>query len=158
MDDGTMTSEETFLQRPEHAECGFQHFPSRLKGLRKTIMDSIARAKEDQKAFDIFVQHNPKSTQSPLGCPEWEGSAAQRCLKKDTKKGNHLKIDPYDLWELRELHWPFPLKVFRDHTHQELRTQKRLHQLQATGKSNWKDHREQLMSYDGGTRAMTDLG
>ena len=126
-DDGTMSDLETFEQRPEHVEHGHHHFPARLKGLRKSAHDNEERAAIDQRAFDAFVKNNKKATHSEHGYPEWEGSDAQRLLKRDMENDKHKTMDPIDLWHEADECQEFPLKVFREHICQATRTKKFLH-------------------------------
>ena len=73
--------------------------------------------------------------------PEWEGSDAQKLLKKDMEDGRHETMQPMELWETRDTYLLFPLDVFRDHIYQEIRTNKYLKQCKADEKygDKWKD-------------------
>lgn len=136
---------EYFMQRPEVANHGgFDKFPRRFKALRSQVKAGINRAADDQKAFDMFVKNHPKSTKAAGDYPEWEGSEAQALLKEDMLEGKHTTMQPEELYESREEYKLFPLKVFRDHIYQEIRTTKYLHQLTITGKgrAKWKEFRK----------------
>jgi hypothetical protein len=122
-------------------------FPSRLAALREQVKEGLTRAEEDQIAFDIYVKNHPKSTVAANGkYPEWEGSAAQRLLAEDIENELHLDKLPQDLHDSRAEYQQFPLKVFRDHIYQCIRTGKYLQQLKSQGKGHyWKEfHKERL--------------
>lgn len=95
----------------------------------------LSRADTDEAAFLNYRKNNKIHSRNARGYPEWDGSAAQRQLKEDIESNLHNIIEPIDLWYLREVYDPFPLKVFRDHIYQEIKTAKYLHSLEVMGKS-----------------------
>ncbi len=134
-----------FHCRPEVANHGeFEKFKSRLNALRDQIRNEMSRAEEDEEAFLIYVKNHPKATTSAMGnYPEWEGHAAQKLLQADMAQGYHLTMEPKELWLSEDEYVLFPLKVFRDHIHQETRTKKFLNFLKESDKAGhkWKDYR-----------------
>ena len=62
---------------------------------------------------------------SVLYMPEcWDGSDAQRLLRRDIRKGRHLKMKPEYLHMTRTAYKDFDLATFRDHIYQELRAER----------------------------------
>ena len=73
---------------------------------------------------------------SAHGYIEWEGSKAQWKLKKDSDNDKHLQMSKLDLWSSRDCyHMELPLKVFRDHVYQEIRTRKYMYTLELKEKN-----------------------
>lgn len=136
--DASMPTKEIFTSRPEYAATGYKLFSSRLSTLRKIVRKDLNRAEDDQAAFDNFRANNTIHTHTARGYPEWDGSEAQAQLKLDINAGLHEELEPSELWALRPEFDDFPLKVFRDHIYQEIRTAKYLHTLKVKGKSNMK--------------------
>jgi len=136
-----------FNVRSEVVEYGEfeQHFKRRLKALRENILTTRSRADEDKEAFDVFVKNHPKSDIAANGLyPEWEGSDAQKQLREDMKNNKHNTMAPQELHDSNEAYDLFPLKVFRDHIYQEMRTEKCLKQVREQGKggNKWKEFRD----------------
>lgn len=136
---------EYFNVREEVAAYGeFDAFRRRLNDIRDSINKSIPRAEQDKIALAIFVKNNPKHQEAATGShPEWEGSDAQKQLKKDMLEGKHKTMPPEKLHDSNTAYDLFPLKVFREHIYQESRTKKFLGQLKKRGKGGqkWKDFR-----------------
>jgi hypothetical protein len=61
----------------------------------------------------------PQSQVNPRGHPRFDGSAAQRFLKKDLDDEVDEGIAPKALWNTRPEYKMFPLKVFRGHLDKE---------------------------------------
>jgi hypothetical protein len=75
------------------------------------------------------VTKTDSSAVAPLavqGYPVWAGSEAARLLKIDVDNGRHLTMKPRELYALddRPEYRIWPLKVFRKHIHQEVRSRK----------------------------------
>ena len=117
--------EPIFQSRTEFInQGGRDKFLRRLNDLRSQIQASLSRADDDEKAYQIFVKNHPTATVSTRGYPEWDGSKAQALLKEDMAKGVHTVDDfyPKDFRATRPEYEEFPLKVFRDHVYQAIRT------------------------------------
>jgi len=145
-EDGKKTTDnkEVYMLHPEYTEWKYKKFSSRLGGIRKIIKAKNGRAEDDQKAFDKFVENNEVSTVSHKGYIQWQGSDAQRLLKKDIKDGilakytkeNYPKNHKMEFWLTRpEYYNEFPLPVFRDKMRQEIRSAKYIHTLKVRGKA-----------------------
>ena len=137
----SMPSNVIFTSRPEYAEYGYADFCNRLSRLRAQVKRDIKRTDEDLAAFLNFKANNPIHKITAHGYPEWDGSYAQKCLKKDIGDGLHEMLEPQELWLYREEYDDFPLKVFKDHIYQEVKTRKYFHTLEVKGKSNTKPGR-----------------
>jgi hypothetical protein len=75
---------------------------------------------------------------SDRGYPQWDFSKAQEILNKMIDDNEHKKYKKKrHLWKSHEEFQLYPLKVFRDHVYQELKTRKYLYQLEVMGKQ-WK--------------------
>ena len=115
-----------------------------MAGIRRIIKAKNGRAEDDQKAFDKFVENNEVSTVSHKGYIQWQGSDAQRLLRKDIKDGtlekytkeNYPKNHKMEFWLTRpEYYDELPLPVFRDKIRQEIRSAKYIHTLNVRGKA-----------------------
>ena len=134
--DTSMPTDVIFTSRPECALYGYRLFGSRLSSLRGQLTRDLARADKDWERFQNFQKNNIAHTHSAHGYPEWEGSEAQARLRKDMALDLHNTMEPAELWCLREEYDDFPLKVFRDHIYQEIRTKKFYNYLEVYGKPN----------------------
>ena len=119
-------------------------FAGRLAKLREQIVASNARSDMDKLAYDRYMKNHPVETMTARGYPEWEGSDAQRLCRQDIDDGTIGNFDrPLKFHASRDEYKLFPLKVFRDHIYQIIRTKKYMHQLQLKGKGYiWKDYRD----------------
>ena len=127
--DNSMPTQTIFTSRPEYASYGYANFSSRLSSLRKIVARDKTRADDDLEAFLKYKANNIIHTHNARGYPEWDGSDAQKQLKEDISNGLHDEMQPIELWCFREEYDDFPLKVFRDHIYQEVRTRKFYHTL-----------------------------
>jgi len=110
----------------------------RLNDIGDSINTSVPRAEADKEVFAIFIKNDPKHQEAVNGSyPEWEGSDAQKQLKKDMAVGKHKEMLPEQLHNSSRNYDLFPLKVFRDHICQETRTKKFLGQLKKRGKGGY---------------------
>jgi hypothetical protein len=139
----TTDNKDVFIMHEEYASWSYKKFSSRLAGIRRIIKTKNGRAEDDQKAFDKFVENNEVSTVSHKGYIQWQGSDAQRLLKKDIKDGtlekytkeNYPKNHKMQFWLTRpEYYDEFPLPVFRDKIRQEIGSAKYIHTLKVRGK------------------------
>ena len=134
--DKSMPTQEIFTSHPELAEYGYRLFSSRLSSLRKIVKRDMSRANSDKERFKNFKANNITHSFSVRGYPEWDGSKARKQMIKDIDEGVVDLLDPAELWNLRDVYDPFPLKIFRDHIYQEIDTRKFYHTLKVKGKSN----------------------
>jgi hypothetical protein len=89
--------------------------------LKERITGHKTRAEEDEALFLHDMTFCTLAEDLP-GC--WEGSAAQRLLRKDIKRKHHLRMKPELLRLRRPEHQEFGLEQFRKHIYQETRTAK----------------------------------
>lgn len=113
-----------YNSRPDYAatQPNFKNFSQSVSRLRKFIATHQARADEDAAALANDVLERPRALVDPRGYPRWDTSKASDLLKQDIADGKHDEMAPKMLWQSRdEYKKVFPLEVFRDHIHQELR-------------------------------------
>ena len=136
-DDGSLTTEEAFLMRQEFVQSGWRLWPSRLRSTREQVTRDIERARDDTDCYRNYTERREASNQSTRGYPEWEGHPAQKQLGIDLKELEEQErhMTPKELWQSNEVYLDFPLKVFSDHIHQHVRTEKYLHTLREHGKA-----------------------
>lgn len=149
-----------FEQRAEYAEYGFRLFPNRVRSLREQLTKITGRAKDDTAAYEKYKANHAASAKTCRGYLEWEGSEAQRLLGLDLDAGKYKGypqhnnddsdgggnaapgMTPKELWLTQSSYREFPLKVFRDHIAQEIKTRKFYHTLKVRGKSHYKGGRK----------------
>lgn len=83
------------------------------------------RAVIDELALDHDLKIHPLSMQDCRGVPRWAKSAAEEYLKLDINNGLHLQMRPMELRETRDEYKKYPLKVFRKHIYQEVKSRKK---------------------------------
>ena len=135
---------DVYMMHQEYAAYNFDNFPSRIKGIQKIIKKNLERADDDQASFDKFCENNPVSQSSHYGYIQWQGSDAQKLVKKDIKNGvissytkEKYKYPKMAYWLTKEEFYDeFPLQAFRDKIRQEIRTSKYEHTLKVRGKKN----------------------
>ena len=143
-DDGTMSAEEIFQQRPAFVQSGWRLFPGRLKALREQLSREYQRVEDDLEAFENYISNHKPVADSVRGYPQWEGSEAQKQLNKEIDEGTindavtGKRRKPSDVRDGHEAYLDFPLKVFADHIDQEIGTRKYYHTLKEKGKSQGK--------------------
>jgi hypothetical protein len=118
----SMTPMQIFQMRPEYAPYGLKKFRSNWYSLRDSIKDNQAKASSDSDALAHDLRIRPPVAYTSKGYPRWDGSDAQRLLKQDVNTGLTNSIKPRVLRETRMEYQAFPLKVFREHIHQEHRS------------------------------------
>ena len=133
--DDSMTPEDVYTMKPEYAEY-WERFPSRLSSVRKSVKDLEAKAAEDQRAYEIFVEKHPVATHSHKGYIQWKGSESRRLVLIDLEAKKHEEPGTFrTLWESREIYkTEFPFKAFRDKCKQEIRTSKYVYTMRIKGK------------------------
>lgn len=117
------TARAIYGSRPEYAAAqpNFNTFAGNVYRLRKWIAKHQVRADEDAAALAQDVSENPRVLMDPRGYPRWDQSEAFGLLKQDIADGKHDEMAPQQLQQTRDEYKDFPLEVFRNHIHQELR-------------------------------------
>jgi len=131
-----MSAREVFVMRQEYKRYAFKNFSTNLRNLRKAIKTGQEKADSDNAALthDRLIHSVGSETAKGCGYARWEGSDAEWFLKEDVDVRKHKNIAPRDLHKTRPEYQAFPLKVFRDHVHQE--THSRL------TKAYWMNHQK----------------
>jgi hypothetical protein len=117
----SMMPKEVLVMRPEY-EPYRKNFGSNLRSLQKMIRENQAKADSDSAALAHDHRIRPPAAYTSKGYPRWDGSDAQRLLKKDIDAGLTRSLKPSLLHDSRVEYQVFPLKVFRDHIQQEHRS------------------------------------
>lgn len=124
----TMHPEHAFKMRDDHADWHQddekKKFPERLEQLLEEVSMKKIRATADGTALQEFRRVDPVTTENSEGKPRWEGSDAEKQLKKDIDKNCHTLLDPEELCLCRDVHQVFELQAFRNHIHQETQSWK----------------------------------
>lgn len=118
-----------YIMRDEYQVYPFDNFKTNLKNLLVKVKNDKKAAANDAAtlAHDrTFYPIQPDHISGNHGAyPRWQGSEAERALKEAMDEGLHLEMKPEILQQHLQLEEPevglFPLKVFRDHIHQEKR-------------------------------------
>ena len=118
----SMKPKAIFEMRPEYKPYGLVNFRSNYYSLRKSIKSDQGKADSDSAALAHDHLIHPVAAFTSEGYPRWEGSDAARLLKEDVNAGLHENVEPRVLRQTRPEYQAFPLKVFRDHIHQEVRS------------------------------------
>ena len=98
----------------------YTNFRNNFRTLKNGIKNHTERANIDQTGLlhDIAIYSLAKDTDG-----YWDGSEAQSLLKEDIKRGLHKQMRPKLLWNSRPQYQDFDLKTFRDHIHQQTRSE-----------------------------------
>jgi hypothetical protein len=102
----------------------YANFRTNLNNLRKDFIDRRKRSAFDEAALKNDRQLVQRGTQTHRGYPFWPETEASKLLEIDLKEGKHRQMKPAALYTTRPEYQVFPLDVFRDHVHQELRSQR----------------------------------
>lgn len=124
-------------QRPEYVEVPYDQFKDRLKDMRERISTERNQSELDEAGLARDRGIFPKQAyDKDRGYPRWEGSAAQKWLKKDVDDGKHLEnYTPASFRLSREEYKEFPARVIGKHVSQEHELRKRNFQNNSKG---WK--------------------
>lgn len=123
--DGTITDamkpRVVWEMQPEFVDVKYENFRNNFARMKKTIKDQKYRAEIDEAGYlnDISLYPLAKDTDG-----YWDGSEAQKLLKQDIGMKRHEQMKPEYLWLSRPQYQQFLLKKFRDHIHQELRSER----------------------------------
>lgn len=100
-------------------------FKRRLEGVCAHHNSKKIRQDDDLKAYEQYREKYPVRSHNDIGMPRWEGSEAEKYLKKDIKEGKHAGLKPAEFRATRPtIFGAVPLPVFRNHLYQELRLRK----------------------------------
>jgi len=111
--------QDVYASRPEYAPFK-ENFAKYLKSLLEIVAREKKYADMASKALENDRRIHPPSN-DPRGYPVFQGSEAEKRLKEDIDNGLHEQYKPIQLHQLREEYQAWPLDVFRNHIHQELR-------------------------------------
>lgn len=119
----SMKPQQVYLLRTEFQDYPYERFRDNLKNLRAALKRDTERADSDHAALMSDLElHPPDKAVHNKDYPRWVGSAAETLLKFDVTQGNHIGKTPEELYFMHEEYEEFPLKVFRDHIEQEVRS------------------------------------
>jgi hypothetical protein len=94
-------------------------FKRRLEAVALNHNSKKVRAADDLKAFNQYRAKYPIRSHNDFGMPRWDGSDAQRLLKKDMQEGKQAGLKPSQFRATRPEFTAIPLPVFTDHIYQE---------------------------------------
>jgi hypothetical protein len=117
----SMMPKEVLAMRPEYEPYG-KNFGTNLRNLQKAIRENQAKADSDSAALAHDRRVYPPSANTSQGCPRWDGSEAERLLRKDVDEGLTSTYQPKVLHQMRPEYQALALAVFREHIHQEKRS------------------------------------
>lgn len=114
-------AEIVYGKRVEFQEYPFNNFKTNLKTLRNTINKNQAKADNDMEALlhDMVILA-PRDPSIKL----WNGSAAQKQLKKDIDEGRNNGMTTREFWTSRAEYQEWPPKKFIKHVHQVISSRK----------------------------------
>ena len=135
----SMDWQTAYARRPEFvvgtkadptAEKAESLFEDRLKSARSILAAKDARADEELALLRADRLVHPVPTHNHRGEPHWEGSEAQKLLKKDVAEGKHEGMKPLDYYKSRPEYeaWHFSAATIKGHVEQEVHTRKFLKQ------------------------------
>ena len=114
--------QEVYKMRPEYKPYVYERFRDNLRALRAKIKEEQELAAFDMAALAHDLAIYPTPDASPHGYPRWAGSEAERKLKLAITEGTHKDMTPLHLHQSEPEFDEFPLRVFRNHLYQELRS------------------------------------
>jgi hypothetical protein len=108
---------DVYMSRPEFSPFE-TYFPSYLNRLFDKVKLEQPWADQAREALANDQRLHPPSDEP---YPVFKGSEAEKLLRKDMDEGLHEELHPHALYNHREEYKRWPLDVFRNHIHQELR-------------------------------------
>jgi len=118
----TMHPAQVYVMRPEFHQFDYDFFAKRLESLQESLGELKELAQIDAQALAHDLALGMRKNSKPY--PVWQGSVAERMLKEDLEAGADLVMKPEQLKATRPEYKDWPLDVFRNHIHQELRERK----------------------------------
>lgn len=117
-----MKPKQVWLRHDVYQQYKLSNFGTNLRNLRTALKEGQEAAAFDSAALARARIVHPVAATTPRGYPRWDGSDAQKLLKHHVEKKLHEKFTPKELREKYTAYQAFPLKVFRDHIQQEVRS------------------------------------
>jgi hypothetical protein len=145
-----MPPKEVYNLHDEFKQFKYANFRTNLNNLRKDFIDRRKRSAFDEAALKNDRQLVQRGTQTHRGYPFWPETEASKLLEIDLKEGKHRQMKPAALYTTRPEYQVFPLDVFRDHVHQELRSQRE--------RPYWLHKKEQRKKQARGENILEDKG
>jgi hypothetical protein len=108
--------------RAEYTEYKLANFRTNFKNLQTSLSTLQDRADDDEAAFIHDEGLNLRANNKPY--PRWGGTEAEKLLQEDIDNGRNLTMKPRELQATRAEYSAYPLKVFRDHVQQEIRSRR----------------------------------
>ena len=125
LDEDAMGPKDVCNFRPEEfKEIECERFKTNLKAMRKRIIEKKNYSATDTAGLAHDRMIYPKNPFNHRGEPRWEGSEAERLLKKDVEDGQHEEVTPQEFYLSRIQYQEYNRNVFLKHVHQEVRTRK----------------------------------
>lgn len=119
----SMTTEAIYGSQLVFRQYKWENFQTNLRNLRAALEREMDRANED--AANLAADMQQPNTAAAFGSrSRWVGSEAERLLKQDVDAGRHVGLQPQELRATRAEYKQWPLKTFRDHIQQEVRSRK----------------------------------
>ncbi|KAL7538558.1 hypothetical protein ACHAXR_008627 [Thalassiosira sp. AJA248-18] len=116
-----MSPEEIYESQPSFQHYSFPKFKEYLKSLQKANADLKEMVRVSEQEIWTELNAFPREEMTDRGYPFWDTHPARALLEQDVGDGKADEMKPKKLRETREEYAEFPLRVFRDHVHQEKR-------------------------------------
>lgn len=123
LDSAAMSAAEAYLRRKEYQLHDFGQFRDRLHDLRKQIHGKKTRSMQEMEALEHDMRIVSNRARNEHGTIRWEGTEAERLLRKDVEDGKDNTMPAQALWKSQDAYQIFTLDVFRGHIYQEHRRQ-----------------------------------
>jgi hypothetical protein len=124
LDSDLMAPRDVYYQDPSFSDYPYKQFRDRLRDLRKKVKSLEYLTNFDAAALSHDRKIHPKKQKNSKGEHRWEGSEAERLLKRDIDNKKHEDLAPRDLRKTQKAYQDYPLEVFRKHIHQEVARRK----------------------------------
>jgi hypothetical protein len=124
LDSAAMSAAVAYLRRTEYQMHDFGQFRDRLHDLRKRIRGKVTRSMQEMGALEHDLRIVSNRARNEHGTIRWEGTEAERLLRKDVEDGKDDTMPAQALWKSQDAYQVFTLDVFRGHIYQERRRQK----------------------------------
>jgi len=99
--------------------------PARVRALRKQIADDDGAANSDAQDLERDRKLFPIKLHDYKGEPRWQGSSAEKQLKKDVANQIHLTMNPTEFYQSNSLYYnSYCQETIRKHIYQEIKFQK----------------------------------
>lgn len=108
----------------------FSQFAERLADHRKQAERTKDLARRDSRDVQRDRSLYPRKTHNQRGELVWDIHPAKKKLRKDVKRGKHLKMTPSELRQTRPEYRLFRKSIFRQRIYQEVRLQKFINWLE----------------------------